>query len=114
MRALTAAHLCRHDLQALFNGRDIVAGDRNLVLGRAQFEIGARQIAGERQPRMAEQCGMFGKVGIGGFERAADRSEEHTSELQSLMRISYAVFCLKQKNCMITTHDYTSSYYDTQ
>src|SRR3546814_7946510 len=26
------------------------------------------------------------------------RSEEHTSELQSLMRISYAVFCLKQKN----------------
>src|SRR3546814_3616307 len=28
----------------------------------------------------------------------ADRSEEHTSELQSLMRISYAVFCLKKKN----------------
>src|SRR3546814_4426562 len=28
----------------------------------------------------------------------AIRSEEHTSELQSLMRISYAVFCLKQKN----------------
>src|SRR3546814_10037909 len=27
-----------------------------------------------------------------------DRSEEHTSELQSLMRISYAVFCLKEKN----------------
>src|SRR3546814_5796174 len=30
--------------------------------------------------------------------RAAIRSEEHTSELQSLMRISYAVFCLKKKN----------------
>src|SRR3546814_9179793 len=29
--------------------------------------------------------------------RWADRSEEHTSELQSLMRISYAVFCLKKK-----------------
>src|SRR3546814_1574954 len=29
---------------------------------------------------------------------AAQRSEEHTSELQSLMRISYAVFCLKKKN----------------
>src|SRR3546814_9639202 len=28
----------------------------------------------------------------------SDRSEEHTSELQSLMRISYAVFCLKKKN----------------
>src|SRR3546814_9943546 len=32
-----------------------------------------------------------------GQYRAAGRSEEHTSELQSLMRISYAVFCLKKK-----------------
>src|SRR3546814_9564245 len=43
----------------------------------------------------------FGKVGAafdGGFELIAFiRSEEHTSELQSLMRISYAVFCLKKK-----------------
>src|SRR3546814_4627277 len=31
------------------------------------------------------------------FDRAETRSEEHTSELQSLMRISYAVFCLKKK-----------------
>src|SRR3546814_2356947 len=31
-------------------------------------------------------------------EEFPDRSEEHTSELQSLMRISYAVFCLKKKN----------------
>src|SRR3546814_5018165 len=30
-----------------------------------------------------------------------ERSEEHTSELQSLMRISYAVFCLKKKNTLI-------------
>src|SRR3546814_8826016 len=33
----------------------------------------------------------------GRFDVAAARSEEHTSELQSLMRISYAVFCLKKK-----------------
>src|SRR3546814_4370521 len=32
------------------------------------------------------------------FSDLAPRSEEHTSELQSLMRISYAVFCLKKKN----------------
>src|SRR3546814_4466781 len=32
------------------------------------------------------------------MRRATERSEEHTSELQSLMRISYAVFCLKKKN----------------
>src|SRR3546814_1671632 len=37
-------------------------------------------------------------IGEEGNKRSADRSEEHTSELQSLMRISYAVFCLKKKN----------------
>src|SRR3546814_2811027 len=35
---------------------------------------------------------------IPGQEILKQRSEEHTSELQSLMRISYAVFCLKKKN----------------
>src|SRR3546814_10236109 len=35
---------------------------------------------------------------------AAIRSEEHTSELQSLMRISYAVFCLKKKNKTVINH----------
>src|SRR3546814_5270657 len=34
----------------------------------------------------------------GSRKRSSSRSEEHTSELQSLMRISYAVFCLKKKN----------------
>src|SRR3546814_5897808 len=36
---------------------------------------------------------------------ARRRSEEHTSELQSLMRISYAVFCLKKKNKTNKKHD---------
>src|SRR3546814_3078236 len=35
---------------------------------------------------------------LAGTEHWVRRSEEHTSELQSLMRISYAVFCLKKKN----------------
>src|SRR3546814_7373852 len=34
---------------------------------------------------------------LSGYPRQNGRSEEHTSELQSLMRISYAVFCLKKK-----------------
>src|SRR3546814_5752169 len=38
----------------------------------------------------ASSCGQM-------VSRASSRSEEHTSELQSLMRISYAVFCLKKK-----------------
>src|SRR3546814_5589199 len=37
------------------------------------------------------------------LSREAARSEEHTSELQSLMRISYAVFCLKKKQTTTTT-----------
>src|SRR3546814_7184336 len=36
--------------------------------------------------------------------RRAARSEEHTSELQSLMRISYAVFCLKKKKSNLSTY----------
>src|SRR3546814_1653570 len=39
---------------------------------------------------------------LSGAARAQSRSEEHTSELQSLMRISYAVFCLKKKTTVPT------------
>src|SRR3546814_1379942 len=38
----------------------------------------------------------------------AGRSEEHTSELQSLMRISYAVFCLKKKKIQLSNTNYYS------
>src|SRR3546814_1560286 len=57
--------------------------------------------------RPGRRGGGTGGVAAEGFERVAGsaatapgdaaRSEEHTSELQSLMRISYAVFCLKKK-----------------
>src|SRR3546814_6735454 len=43
----------------------------------------------------SEDCDVTGEVIVAGGGRF--RSEEHTSELQSLMRISYAVFCLKKK-----------------
>src|SRR3546814_5038160 len=39
----------------------------------------------------------------GFYTQNGERSEEHTSELQSLMRISYAVFCLKKKKNITTT-----------
>src|SRR3546814_2818498 len=38
------------------------------------------------------------------FDKMLSRSEEHTSELQSLMRISYAVFCLKKKITLTRYH----------
>src|SRR3546814_4032639 len=53
------------------------------------------------QPGLVELRGVARKrIQRAGFELRAQRgrrSEEHTSELQSLMRISYAVFCLKKK-----------------
>src|SRR3546814_9211967 len=53
----------------------------------------------------------IGRVGFG-----AGRSEEHTSELQSLMRISYAVFCLKKKTietASVSTSTQSVSYINT-
>src|SRR3546814_3264224 len=58
---------------------------------------------GRHRPRtLVEKRRQFGHC-------SGNRSEEHTSELQSLMRISYAVFCLKQKNHINTrqTHEKT-------
>src|SRR3546814_10624240 len=45
----------------------------------------------------ARRAGEDATAALFAYLRRFDRSEEHTSELQSLMRISYAVFCLKKK-----------------
>src|SRR3546814_5756702 len=61
--------------------------------------------AGERLPAFG--TGRATAVGVGCahvIPPEAKRSEEHTSELQSLMRISYAVFCLKKKNTTNSTN----------
>src|SRR3546814_3106719 len=50
----------------------------------------------ERRPRVVVAARRRLRT-LGPAVRARGRSEEHTSELQSLMRISYAVFCLKKK-----------------
>src|SRR3546814_9633227 len=67
-------------------------GDRVRVVGRKL------RIEGLEIGQQALRAGEVGKVGrrLAGEHRV--RSEEHTSELQSLLRISYAVFCLKNKN----------------
>src|SRR3546814_5955672 len=69
-----------------------------------------------------ELVAIFERVAVeGGLEPRRDmrrfvddhRSEEHTSELQSLMRISYAVFCLKKKNNCMTQNKQANSDYMT-
>src|SRR3546814_8422104 len=58
---------------------------------RAEFE---NAVAGERPfPGFSGHCRFFPKCVIKPSDYPSRRSEEHTSELQSLMRISYAVFC---------------------
>src|SRR3546814_8336252 len=69
------------------------AGTDTVTTGNAASGGGSWADTGTDKPAMASRTGT-----IGGFMMR--RSEEHTSELQSLMRISYAVFCLKKK----TTH----------
>src|SRR3546814_5358050 len=55
-------------------------------------------------PRVVQGVGRVGRIRHAWdyLLPRSDRSEEHTSELQSLMRISYAVFCLKKKKTHIT------------
>src|SRR3546814_1628705 len=59
----------------------------------------AREAAGEEggDDIRAHVGWYLADAGVPQLERDLGRSEEHTSELQSLMRISYAVFCLKKK-----------------
>src|SRR3546814_4756642 len=57
-------------------------------------------------PTGKEAISALMKVGLVAVN-AVVRSEEHTSELQSLMRISYAVFCLKKKNNTLRSSEHT-------
>src|SRR3546814_7107035 len=90
-----SSDVCSSDLAARPRGLDLHArGDDllDLVDVRIAFEDGHR----ERLSGVVEFDSLRLAIGLGRLARV--RSEEHTSELQSLMRISYAVFCLKKKN----------------
>src|SRR3546814_3788222 len=75
--------------------------DRCIALLRRKFEGRARlddraRRGHERRPQKVARGHGKGHRDGDRLARFRDRSEEHTSELQSLMRISYAVFCLKK------------------
>src|SRR3546814_6785128 len=84
----------------------------------ALLDLGSAPVAAMRAVAVGRGARrrLEGRCGRGMVER----SEEHTSELQSLMRISYAVFCLKKKNkkttrraTMIYMNTYIRNYVDT-
>src|SRR3546814_1591864 len=91
LATLSPAEL-RGDWLQLFRTAAPAVGPRLLALAIAhrlqEKALGALAVEHARElARLAKRYGATGEI----------RSEEHTSELQSLMRISYAVFCLKKK-----------------
>src|SRR3546814_3178703 len=80
----------------LFRSRYHAAKSR--LLGHAARRLAASWNAGRARSTMSSVA----------VRQTRKRSEEHTSELQSLMRISYAVFCLKKKT---NTQSHTNQYY---
>src|SRR3546814_997332 len=93
-------HVRLIDAHAKGDGGDhhhILAGDEGGLIGAAFLGWQARVVNPYLAANGGEVRGDF-------FCRGAGlRSEEHTSELRSLMRISYAVFCLKKKKKEIKT-----------
>src|SRR3546814_8087776 len=83
---------------------DLAKFDR--ILGTTESKLSVRTAGASQRELVGNLAGngavVFRDGAIKGINIAAlvrnIRSEEHTSELQSLMRISYAVFCLKKKN----------------
>src|SRR3546814_6979556 len=75
---------------------------RPVIVGDHLFERGSGDVHAHVYPATAQVTGEIALAAPQDVDAAvqaarAARSEEHTSELQSLMRISYAVFCLKKK-----------------
>src|SRR3546814_3116856 len=105
-----SSDVCSSDLRAAIDGDDqprpgLADPDQRRARGAIAFhqpvgDIGAdRHVERAQQPHEQRRGGRAVDVVIAEDRHrlaGLDRSEEHTSELQSLMRISYAVFCLKK------------------
>src|SRR3546814_3266705 len=99
LRLLPEAHRLRLEPRAERRSGDVPGGDRrSLEADQLQLPVFPGRSAGD--PALAHRGGGDRRRGAAAplldhrLPAALARSEEHTSELQSLMRISYAVFCL--------------------
>src|SRR3546814_2434457 len=96
-------------------GRRVDAGDpqrTEIALLLLAADVGVLQRLRDRLLGDAEDLATGVVIALGLLENLLVRSEEHTSELQSLMRISYAVFCLKKKkqqNTIVSQDQYTKT-----
>src|SRR3546814_8455859 len=110
-----SSDVCSSDLD-LLAFEDRIAHPLGNLGDAVGVEIEAERILPRHQPAFGRLVRQMELPALAVFEQAiaamiADdrRSEEHTSELQSLMRISYAVFCLKKKKIQKKYRHYTST-----
>src|SRR3546814_2601286 len=105
------AHWCLEFRRVLFRSADEAVPQRARARGGGTASARRARALHRRTRtlRRADPRAHAGRRGANRRQRAPGaehrrqlRSEEHTSELQSLMRISYAVFCLKKKNLKLT------------
>src|SRR3546814_2645366 len=98
-RLLRPAMADRHDVSMAGKGKMAAARptSREQILDRSIGSLAERHTPDLKADALQRRLQDVHRTLVGGGDAGA-RSEAHTSELQSLMRISYAVFCLKKKN----------------
>src|SRR3546814_5190048 len=94
-----SSDVCSSDLGCGMASSETASAASVAVSGAISIAPATTAMAGKSLPGMAAICRSAGAIGGAATASGAtsSRSEEHTSELQSLMRNSYAVFCLKKK-----------------
>src|SRR3546814_4212675 len=92
---LASALFSLGDVTGVFFGRDFVSVT---IAPGAEWADAKPDVLGIVMDHFLADVPLFNAASAGFSVPAEDRSAEHTSALQSLMRISYAVFCLKKQN----------------
>src|SRR3546814_6234913 len=111
-----SSDVCSSDLDTLWGDTegnvDGINGDDDILHGGGEDDV---MYGGGGNDTLYGDAGNDTMYGGAGDDVFYVRSEEHTSELQSLMRISYAVFCLKKKttNHKIPNNDHRTLTYNT-